>query len=408
MNKTKKLWHKKDIKIDQFTEAFETKGDLVLDQKLVEFDIVGSIAHAEGLKKIGIFTEKELKLTKKGLQEILDLNQQGKFILEPGDEDIHTKIENYLTQKYGSVGQKIHTGRSRNDQVLTALGLYSKAQLEQIKSKLLEVQISFGKFAQKYGQIPMPGYTHMQKAMPSTISLWIGSFIDAFEDDLMQLDAVYKLNDQSPLGSAAGYGLPIKLEKEYTAKLMGFSKVQENPIYCQNSRLKIEASNISNMISILMDVNKFASDVLLFTTSEFNYFTPDDSISTGSSIMPQKKNLDLAELLRSKVSLVLGNYVQIISLGSNLISGYNRDFQDSKKPLMESFEITIDSLKALDILINNLEPNQKALEKAMSSELFATEKALDLVQKGVPFREAYQKIGEQYRMKGGESNENKN
>lgn len=387
----KKLWQNKE-KLDPVIEAFETKDDLLMDQKLIKYDIKGSIAHAKMLCKIGILSKKELKQIEKGLQEILKLQKLGKFQLQLGDEDIHTKIENYLTQKYGNVGQKIHTGRSRNDQVLTALRLYSKDQLKNVERELKGLIKSFYQFSKEYGSITMPGYTHMQKAMPSSILIWAESFKEALEDDLIIINSAYKLNDQSPLGSGAGYGIPIKLDKQYSAKLLGFGSVQNNPIYCQNSRGKIEAVTVASLINILQTINKFASDVLFFTTSEFNYFTVLSKLTTGSSIMPQKKNVDIAELLRSKVNLVLGNYVQIVSLSTNLISGYNRDLQDSKKPLIEAFEITLTCLRVSKILLGGLSPNKETLKKSMTGEIFATKKAFELVKKGVPFRKAYQEV----------------
>lgn len=388
----KKLWQKNKYGLDPTIETFETEGDLKMDQKLVKHDCLGSLAHAKMLKKIGIISSDELSQIEKGLNQILKLDNQGKFVLEKGDEDVHTKIENYLTNKYGEVGKKIHTGRSRNDQVLTTIRLYCKAELEKIQKGIVSLIKSFKQFNKKYGQIPMPGYTHMQKAMPSSIGLWLGSFIASLEDDLEILNAADELIDQSPLGSAAGYGLLIKLDKRYTADLLGFKKVQVNPIYCQHSRGKFEAVILAALIQVLLTINKFASDIMLFTTSEFGFFETSSKITTGSSIMPQKKNLDVAELLRSKVHLVLGNYIQIISLSTNLISGYNRDLQDSKKPLMESLEITLESLQVMQILLENLIPNEKILKNAMDSEIYAAEKAFEFVKKGISFRDAYMKV----------------
>jgi argininosuccinate lyase len=239
----------------------------------------------------------------------------------------------------------------------------------------------------------MPGYTHLQKAMPSTVGMWALAFVESLLDDSKSVSYAYELNDQCPLGSAAAYGVPLGLDREYSAKLLGFSKVQVNPIYCQNSRGKIEAEVVASLIQVLATINRFASDILLFTTSEFNLFNISESLCSGSSIMPQKKNVDVAELLKSKVHLVLGFYTQLISLSNNLASGYNRDLQDSKKPLMESFEITLDSLKVASILINNLTPNENKLKNSMTPEIFATHRAFELVKKGMSFREAYQKIG---------------
>jgi len=404
----KKLWQKNKEKLNKVVEAFETKDDILLDEKLAVFDVQGSLAHAKMLQKIGILTEIEYKKLKAGLNEILQLIKSGKFGLKMGDEDIHTKIENYLTQKYGVIGKKIHTARSRNDQVLTALRLYSKANLTEINKEIENLISSFENFSSKHGSIQMPGYTHMQKAMPSSIGLWCDSFVAGLKDDLIFNQDIIKLINQSPLGSAAGYGIPIKIDRECTAKLLKLNKVQENAIYCQHSRGKFEAQILSGLVNVLLTINKFASDVMLFSTSEFGFFEASSKITTGSSIMPQKKNLDLAELLRSKVHLVLGNYIKLVSLSSNLPSGYNRDLQDSKKPLIESFEITIDSLSVTQILLENLTPNEKKIKAAITEELVATEKALNLVLKGLSFRDAYKKVGlEISKKKGGEKNEAK-
>lgn len=400
----KKLWQKNNKEINSFAEEFETQGDLVLDSKLIPYDVLGSIAHVKMLYKIGLISKKESKSLENSLKHILKLHKTGKFTLKMGDEDIHTKIEDYLTKSLGETGKKVHTARSRNDQVLTAIRLFTKDYLEKIEKEIVELIKEFNKFSKKNELVPMPGYTHMQKAMPSSIKLWSDNFKASLEDDLRSLKLANELNDQSPLGSAAGYGLSIEIDRKYSSKLLKFAKVQENPIYCQNSRGKIDGVVLASLISILQTINKFSSDVMLFTTSEFNYFNASDSVSTGSSIMPQKKNVDLAELLRSKVHVVLGNYTQMISLSSNLISGYNRDIQDSKKPLFESLELALNSIKACQILLKNITPNKKVLNSAMTKELYATEKALKMVVNGSSFRDAYRKVGKEY-VRGGEKNE---
>lgn len=399
----KKLWQTKNQKgLNKVVEAFETKDDILLDEEIAVFDIQGTLAHAKMLQKIRIISESELKKLEMGLNEILKLIKAGKFKLKMGEEDIHTKIEVYLIKKCEKVGKKIHTARSRNDQVLTALRLYSKAKLEEVKKETASLILSFESFGSKYNVIPMPGYTHMQKAMPSTIGMWSDSFVANLKDDLVVLEEIKKLVDQSPLGSAAGYGVPIEIDKTYTAKLLNFGKVQDNPIYCQHSRGKFEALILATLVNILLTINKFASDVMLFSTSEFGFFKASPKITTGSSIMPQKKNLDLAELLRSKVHLILGNYVKLVSVSSNLPSGYNRDMQDTKKSLLESFDITIDCLKVAQILLENIIPNKEKLKSSMTEELFATEMALKMVLKGTSFRDAYYKVNSQHQKKGGE------
>ena len=387
----KKLWQKNE-QLDPTVESFETKEDLYLDKKLIKFDVIGSLAHAKMLKKIGILSDEELLRLTSSLSEILQLIESGKFTLGLGDEDMHTKIENYLTRKLGATGQKIHTARSRNDQVLTAIRLYSKDRLTTIQNQLKALIATFSNFSKKYGAIPMPGYTHMQKAMPSSLKIWADSLLESLQDDLKVVENAAKLNDQSPLGSAAGYGAPIKLDREYTAKLLGFAKVQNNSLYCQNSKGKIEAVILASLIQIFLTLNKFASDVMLFTTSEFKFFKVEPGVITGSSIMPQKRNLDVAELLRSKVHVILGNFTKIVSLSSNLPSGYNRDLQDAKRPLIESLETTLTSLEVANILLGKLIPNKEVLEGSLTEELFATQRAFEQVKKGVPFRMAYQKV----------------
>ncbi len=394
----KKLWQK-NWNLDKTIEAFETQVDLVLDQKLVKFDILGSMAHAQGLYKIGLLTDEEIKLLKTGFQEIINLNDLKQFVLQFGDEDIHSKIENHLTQTLGEVGKKIHTGRSRNDQVLTAIRLFTKDSLLQIWPATLELIEAFLDFSLKHAGVLMPGYTHMQKAMPSTMGLWAGAFAEGLLDDLALFQTAYTLNDQSPLGSAAGYGVPLFLDRQFVANLLGFGKVQNNSLYCQNSRGKIESVVVAALIAILQEINKFATDLLLFTTSEFRFVEISSELCSGSSIMPQKKNVDVAELLRSKVHLLLGNYSQLVGLSSNLVSGYNRDLQDSKKPLFESLELTCSCLQVAKLLVDSIKINHEQINMAISPELFATHHALNLVKQGVSFREAYQKTAVSYQEK---------
>lgn len=389
----KKLWQaSKNQELESSVEAFETRDDLLIDQKLVKYDCIGSLVQAKMLRKINILTDTELKSLESTLKEIIKLDGEGKFNLRAGDEDVHTKIENFLVKKCGSAGRKIHTGRSRNDQVATALRLYMKDKLQDLARQIVFLIVVLEKFSNLYGKLPMSGYTHMQKAMPSTISLWIGSFRESLADDLEIIKAVIKIIDKSPLGSGAGYGVPLDLKRDYTAKLLGFSKVQENSLYCQNSRGKYEALILSALVSILQTLNKLATDVMLFTTEEYGFFSLEGSLTTGSSIMPQKKNPDLVELIRSKLHVVVGNYATVVSLSSNLPSGYNRDLQDSKKPLMESLEITHETIQVSGLLVGSLIPNEKKLKQSMTDDLYAAEKAFGLVKKGMAFRDAYQEV----------------
>lgn len=387
-----KLWEK-DWKLDEEVEKFETKGDVGLDQNLAKFDVYCSLAHVSMLNKIDIISNDELLQAKKGLLKVLSLIKTGKFTLEAGDEDIHTKIENFVTSYSGEVGKKMHTGRSRNDQVLTDMRLYAKSSLLKIWEETISLSKKFAEFAKEYEFVAMPGYTHMQKAMPSSVGMWSASFAEALLDDLSLIKTAYSLNDKSPLGSAASYGVPLNLDREYAAKLLGFKSVQKNSLYCQNSRGKIESETIAALNSILFDINKFASDVMLFTTSEFDYFGLDEKLCSGSSIMPQKKNADVAELLRSKVHIGLGHYAASLSLSSNLFSGYNRDLQDGKPLIMKEIEITLESLKITGILLSGLHPNAEKMKAAMAPEVFATHNAIIMVAKGKAFRDAYKAVG---------------
>ncbi len=387
-----KLWNK-GTSLNKQIEAFTVGNDFLLDQALVPYDCKASIAHAEMLKGIGIITAEELGSLKQGLHEIEALSDEGTFVIQQEDEDCHTAIEHYLTEKCGEAGKKIHTARSRNDQVAAALRLYYKEELKNVKDATSGFVVALEQKKKAYGNIPMPGYTHMQKAMPSSVGLWLGAFASNMADNLKMLESVHELIDQNPLGSGAGFGIPaIAVDKELTKKLLGFAKVQENPLAVQNSRGKYEAAILSVLSLIMADLNKLATDLLLFTTSEFGFFSLPDGFTTGSSIMPQKKNYDALELVRGKYHIVLGYEFQVKSLIANLPSGYNRDFQLTKEPVMKGFEMVKDCLSVMTLTVENLIINQEQLNKAMTPELYATEKANALVKQGVPFREAYKEV----------------
>jgi len=387
-----KLW-KKGYELNKEVEKFTVGNDYLLDYKLVEFDCKASIAHAKMLKKIGLLKESELKKLIKGLNEIIELNKKCNFKIKLEDEDCHTAIENHLTKKYSEVGKKIHTARSRNDQVLTALRLYEKAELSKIKKLLENFKKALQKTIQQYSKVKIPGYTHMQKAMPTDVKTWLGCFVTSCEDNLKLLDSVLKLIDQSPLGSAAGFGVSVfKLDKKMTAKELDFSKVMKNPVYAQMSRGKFEATIINVLTQIMFDLNKLATDLVLFNMQEFGYISVPIHFCTGSSIMPQKKNPDVLELVRAKYHVVLGEEFKVKSLISNLMSGYNRDMQLTKEPLFKSIDTTKDCLSIITLVVSSMKVNKDECEKALTKGLFATEEAYKLVKKGVPFRDAYKKV----------------
>jgi len=389
-----KLWDK-GYGINKKIEHFTVGNDFELDEKLVAYDAAGSIAHAMMLKKIGILNQTELKKVIKELKKIIKLHQEGKFHIKPEDEDVHTAIENHLVTKLGSLGKKIHTARSRNDQVLLDLHLYAKKELVEIKESVLNLCETMASFAKKHEFVPMPGYTHMQKAMPSSVGLWIMSFVESLIDDLKILNVAYELNNQCPLGSAAGYGTSFPIDREFVAKVLGFKKVQNNVLYVQNSRGKNEANIVFALSSIMNDLSKLATDMMLFTMSEFDYFKLPDGFYTGSSIMPQKKNFDAMEIMRAKAATINANYFEIISINAKLPSGYNRDFQLTKKPLIESFETTKECLEVMQLVIKNLKVNEAKLKQSCTPEIFATDQANELVMEGIPFRDAYKKVGKE-------------
>lgn len=396
-----KIWQKStqqnNSKITKIVEKFTVGNDYQLDQEILPYDIQASKAHAKMLQKIGVLSKNELTELTTGLNEIHQLWQKNEFQISIEDEDCHTAIEKYLTQKYGETGKKIHTGRSRNDQVLVAMRLLQKDVLSQFIKQIQSIQATFSTKIKDVGKMKMPGYTHMQRAMPSSVGMWLDSFQSSFEDNLILLKTVEKIIDQNPLGSAAGFGEnTLGLDRDFTSQELGFAKTQKNPMYCAYSRGKFEKIILDSLGNFMLDFGKLSNDLLLFTTKEFNFFSLPDEFLTGSSIMPQKKNYDILELIRGKVSLFFGHQFQIQEIIKNLLSGYNRDFQLLKEPFLKALKLFEECVEMLALVIKNLEPHEKELNKACSSELYATDEAYELVKKGMSFREAYKQIGRQY------------
>ena len=283
-----KLWEK-GYKLNKQIEDFTVGEDYILDQKLVKYDCLASIAHAKMLGKISIFKKDEVKKIVRELNNIIELDKKGKFKILKEQEDCHTAIENHLIKKLGDLGKKIQTARSRNDQVLVVLRLYYKEELNECKKLINELIGAIQKFIKKYGKIKFPAYTHTRKAMPSSFVLWGNSFIDSMKDNLKLINFTLELIDQSPLGTGAGYGVPLKIDRKYTAKLLKFKKLQNNPIYTQSSRGKFESTILHSLSQIMFDLNKITSDLIIFSMPEFGYFELPKEFCTGSSIMPQKR-----------------------------------------------------------------------------------------------------------------------
>jgi len=390
-----KLWQK-NYKLNEQVEDFIVGDDYILDQKLVRYDCIASIAHAKMLGRIGILQQEEVQRLVKVLDEIIELDKAGEFRLSKEQEDVHTAIEEYLTKKLGDLGKKIHTARSRNDQVLTALRLYYREELTDCQKLVQDFIAVMKKFVKKYGRTRLPGYTHSRKAMPSSISMWGNSFVNSMQDNLKMIDFALELVDQSPLGTGAGYGVPLAIDRNYTAELLGFRKVQRNPIYAQNSRGKFESTILHVLTQIMFDLNKMASDLVIFTMPEFGYFELPREFCTGSSIMPQKENPDVLELLRANYHVVVSYEFQVKNIIGNLMSGYSRDLQLTKEPVMRGLEITKKSLSITNLIFESLKVNKENCNKALTKDIYATEEVYELVRQGVPFREAYKTISQKY------------
>jgi len=386
-----KLWDK-GYELNKEIEEFTVGNDFALDQRLVRADAIGSIAHAQMLAKIGLLSPGEFAPLKDALLEVIRLDEQGAFAIAVEDEDVHTRIENYLTEKLGDVGKKIHAGRSRNDQVLVDLRLYTKEKLLSIKADLLELCQTLVAFSEKHKTVPMPGRTHTQPAMPSTLGLWAGALLEALLDDLLVLNTAYEVNDQCPLGSAASYGVPIEIDRQLTADLLGFAKVQNNVLYANNSRGKFESIVLFALSQAMLDLSKLAQELILFSLREFGYFTLPDELCTGSSIMPQKKNPGGMELVRGKAGTLLGCLFQIMEIIKGLPSGYNRDFQETKEPYMRGLDVAHSSIRVCNLVMSKVSVNVERLQEACTTEIFATDRALELVRDGMPFRDAYREV----------------
>lgn len=399
MEKNNKIWQKGLIKpLEEQVEKYTVGSDYLFDQRLVKYDAQASIAHAEMLAAIGILTTEEKDSAVKGLNEIIALSEKGEFVITVSHEDCHSAIEQYLTEHQGEVGKKIHTGRSRNDQVLVAMRLYMKDAVIESKQKIENLISELEKKAAEYKNVEMPGYTHMQRAMPSSVDMWLGSFSAALTDDLSLLEATLSIIDQNPLGSVVAYGeKTLGLDRAMTTKALGFTRVQENPMYCALSRGKFETLILQALLPVLFDIGKFATDMMLFTTKEFGFVRLPSNFTTGSSAMPQKRNYDVCELMRAHCAGFAGNVVTLQNIIDKLPSGYNRDFQLAKAPFMTSIDTALETISIATLVAANISINTENAKAACTPELYATEEAYKMVKEdGVPFRDAYKIVAEKY------------
>jgi len=393
-----KLWSKQEREpgnsIAKKVEAFTVGNDYLLDQVLVPYDLKASGVHAGALQKAGILTEKELDQVKDELGHLLERWETGDFEINRSHEDGHTAIEEWLTYKLGETGKKIHTGRSRNDQVLTALRLYEIDKLGKTRKEALELCNSLLKFGKTFESVPIPGFTHTRKAMLSSAGQWAGGYLELMIIQLQQMDRTTSMISRSPLGTAAGFGSTIAIDREAEAKEMGFQSVIVSATTAQLSRGWMELQLVQYLAGYSAILNRFASDVIQYSSEPYGFLELEDVVCTGSSIMPQKKNPDVAELIRANHSKMAGYSAALQSVTSNLGSGYHRDLQLTKEPVIQAFECLADSLEAADILVQNMIMNKERAIKACTPELFAAEEANRLVvEEGYTFRDAYRKVG---------------
>lgn len=390
---TKKLWDKGEP-TSEAMQKLTVGSDPDKDRFIVEWDCVASGAHAQMLKSVGILNEQDLRNLLAALSKIHQRARKGEFTIEPGIEDCHSAIEMVLTEECGDSGKRIHTGRSRNDQVNVAMRLFLRAGVLGVAQNLVKVARAIGKRFNQFADVPLPGYTHMQRAMPTSVGMWLHSFLEGVNDLINESFRCYDRLNRSPLGAAAGFGSGLPLDKELTAKLMGFEAPIRSPIYAQNSRGSAEVRVAFQLQEVGALFEKFAWDIVLFCSEDYGFFKLPVELTTGSSIMPQKRNPDLAELLRARSARLRARLVEIDWVRGKLPSNYHRDLQLTKEPVIRAFHEVDEVLASVELLVDGLNVNRAAIDSAMTPEIFATYEAYRLVQEGTPFRDAYRQVGE--------------
>lgn len=390
---TTKLWQPDSAPaLHPTIEAYTVGTDQLLDQRLLGYDITATKAHAHMLAAIGVLSTDEYDKLSKSLDKLYSDWQSGAFALGPEHEDGHTAIELYLTDQLGHIGKKVHTGRSRNDQALVMMRLYLKDQLENVAALLDKLVTAYTETSNTIGSQPMPGYTHTQKAMPTTVAVWLGSYHDAFQDMKAYVESSFAVIDQNPLGSAAGFGTTLALDRTMTTTELGFNKTQENPMYCGISRGIFELVAVQALVPVMTYAGKFATDMLLFTAQEFNFFTLPASMTTGSSIMPHKRNYDVYEIMRATAHGFAAYPMQLQAIASGAGSGYHRDLQFTKGITLKAFDECLATLETLALTVTNLQANPEQLNAAMTEELYTVAAINKLVEQGMPFRDAYLEV----------------
>ncbi len=389
-----KLWSK-GFEPDKMIERFTVGRDRELDMKLARYDVEGSMAHIQMLESIGLLTSDELSQLSAGLREIAGEIEAGNFVIEPEIEDVHSQVELMLTRKLGAIGKKIHSGRSRNDQVLVDLKLFMREELKRVAQAVERLFHRLQALSEEHKDKLMPGYTHLQVAMPSSFGLWFGAYAEALTDDMQMVKAAYRITNQNPLGSAAGYGSSFPLDREMTTRLLGFDAPHYNVVAAQMSRGKTERAIAAAIGAVASTLGHLAMDVCMWMCQNFGFVSFPDELTTGSSIMPHKKNPDVFEIMRGKCNRLQSVGNELALLTANLPLGYNRDLQLMKDILFPAVDELVDCLEMADFMLEHIRVKDNIVEDPRYDYLFTVEEVNRLVLSGVPFREAYRKVGEE-------------
>lgn len=387
-----KLWEK-NVQVDHEVDVFTVGRDREMDLYLAKYDVLGSMAHITMLEKIGLLKADELKQLLAELRKIYAIAEAGKFVIEDGIEDVHSQVELMLTRQLGDMGKKIHSGRSRNDQVLVDLKLYTRAEIQELVQLVQDLFNVLQQQSERYKDVLLPGYTHLQIAMPSSFGLWFGAYAESLTDDMLLLQAAYRICNRNPLGSAAGYGSSFPLNRQMTTDLLGFDSMDYNVVYAQMGRGKMERTVAFALAGIAGTLSKLAFDACLFNSQNFGFIKLPDQFTTGSSIMPHKKNPDVFELTRAKCNKIQGLPNQITLICNNLPSGYFRDLQIIKEVFLPSFDELKDCLRMVTHMMREVKVNEHILDDDKYSLLFSVEEVNRRVLAGVPFRDAYKQVG---------------
>lgn len=387
-----KLWEK-NVQVDHEVDVFTVGRDREMDLYLAKYDVLGSMAHITMLEKIGLLEADELKQLLAELRKIYAIAEVGQFVIEDGIEDVHSQVELMLTRQLGDMGKKIHSGRSRNDQVLVDLKLYTRAEIQELVHLVQELFEVLQQQSERYKEVLLPGYTHLQIAMPSSFGLWFGAYAESLTDDMLLLQAAYRICNRNPLGSAAGYGSSFPLNRQLTTDLLGFDSMDYNVVYAQMGRGKMERTVAFALAGIAGTLSKLAFDACMFNSQNFGFIKLPDQFTTGSSIMPHKKNPDVFELTRAKCNKIQGLPNQITLICNNLPSGYFRDLQIIKEVFLPSFDELKDCLRMVTHMMREVKVNEHILDDDKYSLLFSVEEVNRRVLAGVPFRDAYKQVG---------------